>query len=191
MRLFVALNLPDDVRARIETELLVPLRASTRGVKWVRPDMLHVTLAFLGERSEAEAREAARVVGELATGRGPLEVTLTGLGAFPSPDRPRVVWLGIEDPTGVRQLHRAFERERARLGVPAEGRAYHPHVTLGRVQGSSAALSDALAEGLPIHDFKASVTLGSIDLMRSESSGGTLKYSVLTAASFDAPRGKR
>lgn len=190
MRLFVALNLPDEVRTRIDAELLEPLRASTRGMKWVRPDMLHVTLAFLGERSEVEAREAARVVEELAGSRAPLEVTLSGLGAFPSIDRPRVVWLGLEDPTGVRQLHRAFERERARLGVPAEGRAYHPHVTLGRVQGAPGSLSAVLAQGLPIHDFRAGVTLGSIDLMRSESTAGALRYTVLTSASFDAA-GKR
>jgi 2'-5' RNA ligase len=184
MRLFVALNLPDDVRARINTELLEPLRNSTRGVRWVRPEMLHVTLAFHGERSDTEAREASRVVEELAQGRAPLRVTLRGLGAFPSTDRPRVVWLGLDDPSSVRQLHRAFERERARLGVPAEGRAYHPHVTLGRVPGESPTLTEALAPGLPVHDFHAEVTLASVDLMRSETAPSGLHYSVVTAAPF-------
>lgn len=184
MRLFVALNLPDDVRARINTELLEPLQAAARGVRWVRPEMLHVTLAFLGERSDVEAREASRVVEELAHGRAPLRVTLHGLGAFPSVARPRVVWLGLDDPSGVRQLHRAFERERARLGVPAEGRAYHPHVTLGRVPGESPTLRDALAPGLPVHDFQADVTLTSVDLMRSETTPAGLHYSVVTAAPF-------
>lgn len=184
MRLFVALNLPDDVRARIDAELLEPLRSSTRGVRWVRPEMLHVTLAFLGERSDTEAREASRVVDDLARGRAPLRVTLRGLGAFPSVDRPRVVWLGLDDPTSVRQLHRAFERERARLGVPAEGRAYHPHVTLGRVPGESPTLTAALAQGLPLHDFQADVTLASVDLMRSETTPAGLHYSVVNAAPF-------
>lgn len=184
MRLFVALNLPDDVRARIDAELLEPLRNTTRGVRWVMPEMLHVTLAFLGERSEAEAREAARVVEELAHGRAPLQVSLRGLGAFPSVGRPRVVWLGLDDPAGVRQLHRAFERERARLGVPAEGRAYHPHVTLGRVPGESPSLRDALAPERPVHRFQANVTLRSVDLMRSDMTPAGLHYTVLTAAPF-------
>lgn len=184
MRLFVALNLPDDVRARIDKELLQPLREVTRGVRWVLPEMLHVTLAFLGERSDIEAREASRVVEELAHGRSPLRVTLHGLGAFPSVAKPRVVWLGLEDPTGVRQLHRAFERERARLGVPAEGRAYHPHVTLGRVPGESPTLCEALAPELPLHEFQAEVTLTSVDLMRSENSSSGLTYSVVTTAPF-------
>lgn len=184
MRLFVALNLPDDVRARIDSELLRPLREATRGVRWVLPEMLHVTLAFLGERADTEAREASRVVEELAHGRSPLRVVLRGLGAFPSVAKPRVVWLGLEDPSGVRQLHRAFERERARLGVPAEGRAYHPHVTLGRVPGDSPTLSEALAPGLPVHDFQAEVTLTSVDLMRSENTPSGLHYTVVTAAPF-------
>lgn len=184
MRLFVALNLPDDVRARIEAELIEPLRSVTSGVRWVRPEMLHVTLAFLGERSDAEAREASRVVGELAVGRAPLNVSLRGLGAFPSVSKPRVVWLGLDDPSAVRQLHRAFERERARLGVPAEGRAYHPHVTLGRVPGESPSLRDALAPGLPVHDFQADVALTSVDLMRSDALPAGMHYTVVTSAPF-------
>ena len=183
MRLFVALNLPDDVRARIVEELLTPLGTRLPGVRWVRPESLHVTLAFLGERSEAEAREAHAAVRDAAGTRGPLHVTLTGLGVFPAPDRPKVLWLGLSDPAPVRELHRAFERTRARLGVPAEGRAYHPHVTLGRVPPAAESdvqrdLEGAL-EGL---GFTAEVTLQSLDLMRSQPGQAGLRYSTLLAA---------
>ena len=183
MRLFVALNLPDAVRERIDAEVLTPLRGRLPGVRWVRPESLHVTLAFLGERSEAEAREAHAAVRDAAGTRGPLQVALTGLGVFPAPDRPKVLWLGLADPAPVRELHRAFERTRARLGVPAEGRAYHPHVTLGRVPPTVEAdvqrdLDTALA-GL---SFTADVTLESLDLMRSQPGQAGPRYTTLLAA---------
>jgi len=183
MRLFVALNLPDEVRERIAREVLDPLRDRLRGVRWVRDDMLHVTLAFLGERNEAEAREAHVVVREVAASRDPIQVTLSGLGVFPNAEKPRVLWLGLADPNPVRELHRVFERERARLGVPAEGRAYHPHVTLGRVQPNAEAAAGAeLAAALAAVAFEATVTLASLDLMRSESSPAGPRYTTLLAA---------
>lgn len=62
VRLFIALNLTAELRARIATNVLTPLRAQLPGVRWVREEMLHVTLAFLGELGEAEVREAHTVV---------------------------------------------------------------------------------------------------------------------------------
>ena len=191
VRLFVALNLPDDVRARITREVIDPLRARVRGVRWVRDDMLHVTLAFLGERNEAEAREAHAVVREVATSRDPIQVTLSGLGVFPNAAKPRVLWLGLADPNPVRELHRVFERERARLGVPAEGRAYHPHVTLGRVaQTPETAASEDLAAVLAAVQFEATVTLSSLDLMRSETSPAGPRYATLLAAPLSRAEGR-
>jgi 2'-5' RNA ligase len=191
VRLFVALNLPDDVRARIAHEVIDPLRPLLRGVRWVRDDMLHVTLAFLGERNEAEAREAHAVVREVAGSRGPLQVTLSGLGVFPNAAKPRVLWLGLADPNPVRELHRVFERERARLGVPAEGRAYHPHVTLGRVApNGEATVSEDLEGALAAVDFEASVMLSSLDLMRSELSAAGPRYATLLAAPLSRVEGR-
>ena len=191
VRLFVALNLPDDVRTRIAREVIDPLRSRVRGVRWVRDDMLHATLAFLGERNEAEAREAHAVVREVAGSRGPIQVTLSGLGAFPNAEKPRVVWLGLADPNPVRELHRVFERERARLGVPAEGRAYHPHVTLGRVApGGEAAVSEDLPAALASVKFEATVTLASLDLMRSELSAAGPRYATLLAAPLSRAEGR-
>jgi 2'-5' RNA ligase len=188
MRLFVALNLPESVRERMAAELLAPLSQRVPGVRWVRADTLHVTLAFLGERSEAEARDAEVVVRELADGRAAPVVSLRGLGTFPDLSRPRVVWLGIEDPSEVRALHRAFERERARLGLAAEGRAYHPHVTLGRVPPAAEGdVAGPLAEAIANDDFQATVALASLDLMCSELTPSGPRYSVLAAAPLVLP----
>lgn len=180
MRLFVALNLPGAARERIATELLSPLAEQVPGVRWVLADTLHVTLAFLGERTEAEARDAERMLRELADGRAAPTVTLRGLGVFPDVEQPRVVWLGIEKPADVRTLHRAFERERARLGLAAEGRAYHPHVTLGRVPPEIAPTAAApLAKALERSEFEMKVQLASLDLMVSELTPAGPRYTVL------------
>ena len=87
----------------------------------------------------------------------------------------------------MRQLHRAFERARARLGVPAEGRAYHPHVTLGRVPPEQATrVNDALSPLLANTEFSAQATLPSVDLMRSELTPSGSRYTVLSAAPLGA-----
>lgn len=183
MRLFVALNLPADVRRRIADDVLAPLRAALRGVRWAQADSLHVTLAFLGERSPQESQDARDAVAELASGRGPVEVALQGLGVFPAEDRPRVLWLGLREVAPVRELHRAFERHRARLGVPAEGRAYHPHVTLGRVPPEAESdVKAGLADALARVQFEASATLDAVDLMQSEVTATGPRYTTLYKA---------
>ena len=99
-----------------------------------------------------------------------------------------MVWLGLEDASYVRALHRAFERERGRLGVAAEGRAYHPHVTLGRVNGSvEAAAREGLAQALSTVDFEATVRLRSLDLMQSELTATGPRYTTLAAVPLASP----
>lgn len=85
MRLFIALNLPAELRRRVAADVLAPLRRQLPSVRWVREETLHVTLLFLGERNEAEAHEARAVVREVAAKHKPFEVFLGGLGVFPGP----------------------------------------------------------------------------------------------------------
>lgn len=188
VRIFVALNLGEALRARMDAELLAPLRDFVPGVRWAHPETLHVTLAFLGDRTAAEARDVEQVLRDIAVERSAFEVRLRGLGAFPNAARPRVVWLGLEDASYVRALHRSFERERGRLGVAAEGRAYHPHVTLGRVTSSGDAATRAgLARALSEVNFEATVRLGSVDLMQSELTSAGARYTTLAAVPLESP----
>ena len=185
MRLFIALNLPAELRARVATDVLEPLRADLPSIRWVREETLHITLAFLGERSEAGAHEARAVVQKIAALYHPFRVFLTGLGVFPSPARPRVVWLGLADPVPVHGLYGALEHERARLGMPAEERTYHPHVTLGRVPPRAGReVSARLASTLSAVQLEAPVTFSSLDLMRSELTPKGPRYTTLLAAPF-------
>lgn len=183
MRLFIALNLTAELRARIAADVLTPLRAQLPDVRWVREETLHITLAFLGELGEAEVREAHTVVYEIAATQAPFRVSLTGLGVFLTPARPRVIWLGLSEPTPVHELYRVFERKRSRLGIPAEGRAYHPHVTLGRVPPHFAhEVRNALVPALSALKFEATVAFKSLDLMRSELTPKGARHTALLAA---------
>ncbi|CAA9321155.1 MAG: 2'-5' RNA ligase [uncultured Chloroflexia bacterium] len=183
MRLFIALNLPAELRARIATDVLAPLRAQLPGVRWVREETMHITLAFLGERSAAAAHEAHAAVQKIAASRHPFGVSLTGLGVFPSPARPRVVWLGLADAAPMHELYGALGRDRVRLELPAEERAYHPHVTLGRVPPHAGReVSARLAPALSAVQFEALVTFSSLDLMHSELTPKGPRYTTLLAA---------
>lgn len=104
------------------------------GVAWVKPDLFHFTLRFLGEIPEERASSAASALGSLA-GSGALDLTLEGLGTFP-PGRPaRVVWVGCG--AGADALVSLAIRAEATLvaaGFPREERPFSPHLTLGRVK---------------------------------------------------------
>lgn len=179
VRLFIALNLPAEVRSRVATEVITPLQAQLPGVRWVREETLHLTLLFLGERDEARMRE----VREVADGCQPFGVSLCGLGAFPIRARPRVVWFGIAEPVPVKALFGSLERERERLGAPAEGRPYTPHLTLNRVPPyAQRVVQAALAPALAAVRFKAAVTFTSLDLMHSELTPWGPRYTALLSA---------
>jgi len=94
IRAFVAILLPDDVRSALDAEI-EQLRPVGRDVSWVARDNLHVTLKFLGhvapERLDLAVSALARVAATVAG----FELAIAGLGAFPSPTRPRVLWAGL------------------------------------------------------------------------------------------------
>lgn len=121
MRLFVALEIPSEIRSRIAA---LP---RDRQMKWVEPDNLHLTLKFIGEQPE-EKLEA--ICAALATVRfPPMEIRLRGLGWF-----PRVFWAGVEAPDSLARMAKDIEQVLVPLGVTPESRPYSPHLTLARVK---------------------------------------------------------
>ena len=138
IRSFVAVLLPDAVRERIHATAS-SLRERAPGVAWVRADNLHLTLRFLGGVEPAALGVVGAALEGIAEEIAPFPVTLGGLGGFPGPRAPRVVWVGVtEGAAGLVTLHARVEAALARVGIAPEGRAFHPHVTLGRArQGRS------------------------------------------------------
>jgi 2'-5' RNA ligase len=180
MRLFVALNLPDDLRQAVHAAT-APLRdAAPREVGWVRADALHLTLKFLGDVEPARTGAIVDALREVAARHLATRVTLAGIGAFPALARPRVVWVGVEATPRLELLQHDVEATCAALGFEVEGRPFRPHVTLGRVRpGAAAAMPPALATAAATCTVAADVLVDTLDLMHSTlMPGGTRHVAV-------------
>jgi 2'-5' RNA ligase len=130
MRLFVAVELPGDVRDALAG---LVRRLPSDGVKWGSPSTFHVTVRFLGAVDPPEPVAEALVATVARFGR--LRLRLSGGGAFPSPQRPRILWAGVTgDVAALGQIGQAMDEALAPFGIVAEERAFRPHVTLGRVK---------------------------------------------------------
>ena len=167
MRLFVAVNLPPDLRQAL-WDAAGPLRQRDYPVRWVAADAIHVTLKFLGEVAEDRASELARSVTAIAGAAKSFTLPLGGFGVFPAPERPRVVWAGCEAVPPLELLQHDVERTMHELGFPLEGRPFRPHLTLGRVRdGAKAREFAGFAATLDTLRFTGEAMVTSVDLMQS------------------------
>lgn len=149
-RIFVAVPVEESVRAAIAGLRAVPAPQ----LRWVAEHQYHITLRFLGEIREADVdavetavRKAISETFPAAGGDGPspagLELVARGVGAFPSPNLARVVWVGVEgDVAALKRLQEAVARRLHGLGEP-EDRPFSPHITVARARQPSP-LPDAL-----------------------------------------------
>jgi 2'-5' RNA ligase len=139
MRLFVAVDLPDEARQAIAVHqklLAGPLSKSKEGLKLVEPSRMHLTLLFIGEAQEARVPAIVESMNAPAS-MPPFDVTFGGVGVFPPRGAAHVLWLGITE--GGDQLarlqHDIAERVRE-LDIEFDDRPFHPHLTLGRWRGA-------------------------------------------------------
>lgn len=133
LRLFVALEIPDDVRAAIEG-VHGGWHRGAPPARWVRPEAWHVTLAFLGAVPAEGVPALGDALAPVFAGRETFRLHLSGGGTFP-PRRPaRVLWLGLEDePRGaLEELQAGVAQALAVAGHPLEERPFHGHLTLAR-----------------------------------------------------------
>jgi len=154
VRLFIAVPLPADVRERAAA-LLPP---DLPGLKPVRADLMHLTLAFLGWTADERLGDVIAAAGAATAGQGPFTLALDHAGRFPERGRPRVIWLGIG--AGADELARlasaVAEALRARE-IRFDDRPFAAHLTLARVR-EDASLADARAAGA------AAESIGPLDL---------------------------
>jgi 2'-5' RNA ligase len=129
MRLFVALDIDDTIRERI-ARFLEGVRGFAPDVRWVRPESLHITLKFIGEKAP-EAVETIKA--SLADIRSEsFEISFRDCGFFPTAKAPRVFWIGIEARPELKRLASAVEEQMVKIGLPKEDHEFSPHLTLAR-----------------------------------------------------------
>jgi 2'-5' RNA ligase len=136
LRLFIAIPIPEPVwdeiiRIQLELQPLVP-RAAAR---WTRPDQFHLTLRFLGDVPVAGLEKLKESVNAVCRSAQPLQLRATGIGFFPSPHSPRVVWVGIDDQAGLLvDLQKRIETAISSFTVEPGEKNFSGHVTLGRLK---------------------------------------------------------
>jgi len=177
IRTFIALPIPDDIKERL-TDTITQLKGKNHGVRWVRPEGMHLTLKFLGDTSEDLVPRISEELDTAARDYHPLRLSLSGCGAFPNVRRPRVVWAGLAgDVDELFSLAASVEKACARCGVPQERRPFSAHITLGRLKAPT--MLD-----LGIGSFTGMFTVSEVLLHRSELLPSGARYTVLHRSSL-------
>ena len=150
VRSFIAVELPSAARDAVERVMRVLRATAGDGVRWVRPEGIHLTLKFLGDIDVDSVPAISMALDRCAASAAPFELFLEGVGVFPNARRPRVVWVGLGGALeSLQGLQQSVERELEALGFARERRAFTPHLTLGRVRdGASAQQGRALSEAI-------------------------------------------
>lgn len=130
-RLFTGLEIPAAVGLALSLK-----RGGLSGARWIDADNYHITLRFIGDVDHQTANDIADGLDRLSNSLR-FDVRLTHLGSFGG-DKPRALYAGIEASEALNRLQAAQERVLQRLGLPAEGRKFVPHVTLARLRGATA-----------------------------------------------------
>ena len=132
MRLFVALDIDDNIRSRI-VRFLDGVREFAPDARWVRPESLHVTLKFIGEKSEDDVETIRRALATIVADT--FELNFHGYGFFPGARSPRVFWVGSEGGLKLASLAATVDEVLAQLSIPKEEHAFNAHLTLARGGG--------------------------------------------------------
>jgi 2'-5' RNA ligase len=136
MRIFIALDIDDDIRQRIQ-RFMEGVSGFAPDVRWVRPESLHVTLKFIGEKSNEVVEEIKRSLSGVRSES--FEITFRSYGFFPTAKAARVFWVGIESGPQLASLAKAVDAVTSALGIPKEDHPFAPHLTLARGGGRSGA----------------------------------------------------
>ena len=134
MRLFIALDIDDDIRDRIG-RFIEGVSGFAPDARWAKPESLHVTLKFIGEQPEPAVEQIKRALSGISASA--IDIQFRGHGFFPTAKSARVFWVGMEAGPQLATLASAIDEEMAALGIPKEERAFTPHLTLARGVGRS------------------------------------------------------
>ena len=138
IRAFIAVELPPAVREAVEGVVRELRSGIGDGVRWVRPEGVHLTLKFLGDIDAGSVPAVSRAMAQCAASAAPFDLFLEGVGVFPNARRPRVIWIGLGGALEpLLALQHSIDRELEGLGFARERRPFTPHLTLGRVRDGS------------------------------------------------------
>ncbi len=173
IRSFIAIHLTNELKSLLsQVGAQIENRIPPRTVRWVRPAAMHLTLVFLGDTPTVKLDSIQQAISNAATAVPPITFNVGGLGCFPNYRRPRVLWVGVQEPAShLQQLKISLDRELDLLGFKAERRPFSPHLTLGRVN-KQASREDAqklgqVIEQATLHELGLA-TVAQVHLIQSD-----------------------
>lgn len=182
LRTFVAIELPEEIQrglVKVQRKLELP----GLKVRWARAEAMHLTLKFLGDIRREVIPEVSSLMREAVRDIEPFELTIEGLGSFPSGGRPRVLWVGLTgELESLATLAERLEEGARKLGAKGENKRYVPHLTLGRVKSAPPDFAERFAavKKPVLGTFQAQ----GLTLFMSELSPQGSTYTVLDRAAF-------
>jgi len=186
VRCFIAISLPDEVKAGLK-ELQVQLKSGHQtSIKWVDPYSVHLTLKFLGGVDGDKISPITAAMAEAVKGVPPFSLKVEDLGAFPNLRRVQVVWVGVSGEVNkLAHLQQRLESNLEGLGFAPEKRRFTPHLTLARVRDrASADEREALGQIISGTKFEAagSFPVEAVNLMKSQLTREGALYSRISTA---------
>ena len=185
IRSFIAIELPDPVKASLSSleDRLRP--AEHPYVKWVDPQSIHLTLKFLGNIAQDRVPQIIEAIVQASQGISPFQIQIGGLGVFPNLQRPRVIWVAIKgEVEKLAMLQTGIEQAFVPLGFAPESRSFSPHLTLGRLrERASPGERRSIGELMMATEFESgpAMEVKEISLMRSKLTPSGAIYSRLAS----------
>lgn len=190
-RLFIALPLPDAAREQID-EVRRQLKPHGWPVKWVDPGLAHMTLKFLGDTNHGKIRKIEDRLGDISASSEPFSLSSARCGAFPSLDRPQVLWIGL---AGQRSraidLAGAIDQAMSTIEFAPERRSFRPHITIGRVRRGEGLPQDAARVIERVDMQPVSMTFDRFQLVRSVLGRSGPAYTTLAEWQFGSAAARR
>jgi 2'-5' RNA ligase len=184
-RLFIAVTLPDEVKAKIEAAQAELRRALPGpGARWTRREQFHLTLKFLGDVDASRVQPLEEAVHAACRGFGALHLRAEQIGFFPDLRYPRVVWAGVRDETDqLARLQQAVDAATRDFTTEPKEEHFTGHVTLARIKAIKRSEAESLgkaAAGMTERLF-GQWTAGEVELMRSVLSSKGARHTSLAA----------
>lgn len=135
-RIFVAIDISDEAKRTVEARIAAMRGDEPRwAISWTLPEKLHLTLRFIGDVDGRQLAAITESVKRAAEEVSPFTPALTGSGVFPSPKKPRILWIGVRDDSGACiKLKQSLDDYLQRLGFAGERNVFTPHLTIARIK---------------------------------------------------------
>jgi RNA 2',3'-cyclic 3'-phosphodiesterase len=188
IRAFIAIEIDRETQNSLGNLINQINKTFMGSVKWTPYQNIHLTLKFLGEVETWELTSINQLIRNVANQSQSFTAVITKLGAFPTPNNPRIIWIGVEAPQTLFHLARTIEDSARNLGFDSEGRPFTPHLTMGRARpGITRVQQDQLAgviRSISLPKFNP-IQINSITLFQSILKPGGAEYVSLLNCRFN------